>query len=84
MSKFTFVFICVLIFNSAVNSKEYSSVKEISISQKILGVLTERKFLMHLPKNLILEMFILLFSFYMEKVAKWNNFLNSSKICEYS
>ena len=55
MSKFTFVFICVLIFNSAVNAKEYSSVKEISISQKILGVLTERKFLMHLPKNFDFE-----------------------------
>ena len=30
MSKFTFVFICVLVFNSAVNAKEHSSVKEIS------------------------------------------------------
>ena len=55
MSKFTFVFICVLVFNSAVNAKEHSSVKEISISQKILGVLTERKFLMHLPKNFDFE-----------------------------
>ena len=55
MSKFTFIFICILIFNSAVNAKEHSSVKEISISQEILGVLTERKFLMHLPKNFDFE-----------------------------
>ena len=55
MSKFTFVIICVLVFNSTVNAKEHLSVKQISISQNILGVLTERKFLMHLPTNFDFE-----------------------------
>ena len=54
MSKFTFL-ICVLVFNNSVNSKEHLSVKQISISQNILGVLTERKFLMHLPTNFDFE-----------------------------
>ena len=55
MSKFTFVIMCVLVFNNSVNSKEHLSVKQISISQNILGVLTERKFLMHLPTNFDFE-----------------------------
>ena len=45
----------VLVFNNSVNSKEHLSVKQISISQNILGVLTERKFLMHLPTNFDFE-----------------------------
>ena len=55
MSKSIFVFICVLVFNSAVNSKEHLNVKEISITQNITGVLTERKLLMHLPTNFDLQ-----------------------------
>ena len=55
MSKSIFVFICVLVFNSAVNAKEHLSVKEISITQNITGVLTERKLLMHLPTNFDLQ-----------------------------
>ena len=55
MSKSIFVFICVLVFNSAVNAKEHLSVKEISITQNISGVLTERKLLMHLPTNFDLQ-----------------------------
>ena len=55
MSKSIFVFICVLVFNSAVNAKEHLRVKEISITQNISGVLTERKLLMHLPTNFDLQ-----------------------------
>ena len=55
MSKSIFVSICVLVFNSAVNAKEHLSVKEISITQNITGVLTERKLLMHLPTNFDLQ-----------------------------
>ena len=55
MSKSIFVFICVLVFNSAVNAKEHLSVKEISITQNISGVLTERKLLMHLPTKFDLQ-----------------------------
>ena len=55
MSKSIFVFICVLVFNSAVNAKKHLSVKEISITQNISGVLTERKLLMHLPTNFDLQ-----------------------------
>ena len=55
MSKSIFVFICVLVFNSAVNAKEHLSVKEISITQNISGVLTERKLLMHLPTTFDLQ-----------------------------
>ena len=55
MSKFIFVFICILVLNNAVNAKEHLNVKEISISQTILGVPTERKFLMHLPTNFDFE-----------------------------
>ena len=55
MSKSIFVFICVLVFNSAVNAKEHLRVKEISITQNITGVLTERKLLMHLPTNFDLQ-----------------------------
>ena len=55
MSKSIFVFICVLVFNSADNAKEHLNVKEISITQNITGVLTERKLLMHLPTNFDLQ-----------------------------
>ena len=55
LNKFLLVFICVSVFHSAVNAKEHLNVKEISISQNILGVLTKRKFLMHLPRNFDLE-----------------------------
>ena len=55
MIKSIFVFICVLVFNSAVNAKEHLNVKEISITQNITGVLTERKLLMHLPTNFDLQ-----------------------------
>ena len=49
MSKFFFVFVCVLISNVIVNAAENLTIKEISISQNISGVLIERKVLMHLP-----------------------------------
>ena len=55
MSKFIFLLICVLVFNSAINARENLNVKEISISQNIAGVSTERKFLMHLPTNFDFE-----------------------------
>ena len=70
MSKFIFVFIFGVVFNSLVNAKEHPSVKEISISQNISGVLTVRKFLIHLPRNFDFEDAYPIIFFYMEKVGK--------------